>query len=145
MNSWLQMNYRCMEKWLYWLEDNSDTIWINWSTGKKCWWRQSRYLTNEQRNVEARKGEMCVENNGLVNGISYWVLLFYDLLITIRCYLASNRQSSLAEVHPKVQPLTLSNTTFDEKGIPLIYLPLKNWCPFLIPSNSKSFFNNHNM
>ena len=92
----LQMNYRCMEKWLYWLDDNSDTIWINWSTEKECWRRQSQYLTNEQR-----KGEMCVENNGLLNGISCSIFLFYDLLITIRCYLAFDRLSSLAEVPPQ--------------------------------------------
>ena len=105
-------------KWLYWLEDNSNTIWINWSTGKECGRRQSQYLTNEHRNVEARKGEMCVENNGLLNGISCSILLFYDLLITIRWYLAFNRQSSLAEVPPQGPTFTLSNTTSDERGIP---------------------------
>ena len=33
-------------------------------------------------------------------------------------------------LRPEVQPLTLLNTIFDEKGIPFVYLLLTNGAPF---------------
>ena len=47
--------------------------------------------------------------------------------------------------HPKVQPLPFQIPLLMKEVYPLIYPPVKNWCPFLILTNSKSFFNNHNM
>ena len=37
-------------------------------------------------------------------------------------------------LRPEVQPLTLSYTIFDRKGTRFVYLPLKKWYPFHIPT-----------
>jgi len=44
-------------------------------------------------------------------------------------------------LHPEDQPLTLLYTIFDRKGIPFVYLPLKNGTPFTyLLKNTASLF-----